>query len=59
MDLIKEFNIDVDLLIDKTKEVKESIKELENSQEQSALLQFEFDTYMKYLDIHLREENSL
>ncbi len=59
MDLVKEFDIDVDLLIAKTDETKQRIKELENSEEETAKqelekLQFEFDTYSKYLWIHFK-----
>ncbi len=59
MDLVKEFDIDVDLLIEKTAETKQRIKELENSEDKTAKqeleeLQFEFDTYCKYLGVCLK-----
>ncbi len=60
MNLVKEFDIDVDLLIEKTAETKQRIKELENSEEETAKQEleevlFEFDTYCKYLWVHLRD----
>ncbi len=68
MDLVKEFDIDVDLLIAKTAETKQRVKELKIESgklridsneffevEQEILkLQFEFDTYCKYLWVYLR-----
>ncbi len=73
MDLVKEFDIDVDLLIAKTQKLKIKNEELRieiagleegsagylEKQKELDEGRFEFDTYCKYLGVHLSgEQNS-
>ncbi len=69
MDLVKEFDIDVDLLIDKTQKLKVKNEELRieiaglevgsvgylEKQKELEEGRFVFDTYVKYLWVHLKD----
>ncbi len=72
MDLVKEFDIDVDLLIAKTQKLKVKNEELRieiaglkegsagylEKQKELEEGRFVFDTYCKYLEIHLGNANN-